>query len=97
MLGISHPAVCRRRTFSQSRTLSAYVCSHSQVDTRDLALFLPFRSAVGTPNQVVGLPTLVWHFMRRKMTMETDSAEISRASMDLYRSHKGQWEGQCDS
>lgn len=63
------------------------------MDTRDLALFLPFRAALGNPNSVVGLPTLVWHFMRRKMTMGTDSAEISRASMDLYRSHQKEWDG----
>lgn len=63
------------------------------MDTRDLALFLPFRAALGTPNQVIGLPTLVWHFMRRKMTMDTDSSEISRAAMDLYRSHQKDWEG----
>lgn len=54
---------------------------------------MPFRAALGSPSAIVGLPTLVWHFMKRKMTMGTDSAEISRAAMDLFRSHQKDWEG----
>lgn len=74
------------------KDLSVLGVSHPAVDTRDTAVFLPFRAALGTPNAVVGLPTLIWHFMKRKMTMGTDSAEISRASMDLFRSHQKEWE-----
>ncbi|KAG9007910.1 hypothetical protein FRB94_013857 [Tulasnella sp. JGI-2019a] len=73
--------------------LSVLGIAHPAVDTRDLGLFLPFRATLGTPNTVIGLPTLVWHFMRRKMTMEQDSAECARASMDLFRAHQKEWEG----
>ncbi|KAG8974537.1 hypothetical protein FRC05_007169 [Tulasnella sp. 425] len=41
--------------------------SHPTVDTRDVGLYLPFRSALTTPNDVSGLPTLMWHLMRRKI------------------------------
>ncbi|KIO20582.1 hypothetical protein M407DRAFT_50369, partial [Tulasnella calospora MUT 4182] len=36
-------------------------------DTRDVALFLPFRSILGRPNEVIGLPTLMWRFKERKI------------------------------
>jgi hypothetical protein len=41
--------------------------THPTIDTRDIGLFMPFRQAVRMPNQVVGLPTLVWHLMRRQI------------------------------
>ncbi|KAG8928805.1 hypothetical protein FRC03_010050 [Tulasnella sp. 419] len=73
--------------------LSVLGICHPAVDTRDTALFLPFRAALGIPNQIIGLPTLVWHFMRRKLTLNIDSAEISRATVDVYRSHQKEWDG----
>ncbi|EJU01192.1 hypothetical protein DACRYDRAFT_53439, partial [Dacryopinax primogenitus] len=67
---------------------------HPAKDTRDVGLYLPFRAALGQPNNVLGLPTLVWHFMRRRIAMRVhDSAENARAALDLYRSNAQQWEG----
>ena len=35
--------------------------------TRDVALYMPFRNALQSPNQIVGLQTLMWHLMRRRI------------------------------
>lgn len=35
--------------------------------TRDVALYMPFRNALQSPNQVIGLQTLMWHLMRRRV------------------------------
>ncbi|KDQ20682.1 hypothetical protein BOTBODRAFT_100412 [Botryobasidium botryosum FD-172 SS1] len=68
--------------------------THPASDTRDVALFLPFRQAIRMPNQVIGLQTLVWTLMRRVIQEEhQDSVENARASMDLFRSHEREWEG----
>lgn len=40
---------------------------HPLQDTRDVALFLPFRSILGRPNEVIGLPTLMWRLMQKKV------------------------------
>lgn len=37
--------------------------------TRDVALFMPFRAALGKPKQMLGLPTLMHHLMRRQIQM----------------------------
>ncbi|KAG8901617.1 hypothetical protein FRC01_009797, partial [Tulasnella sp. 417] len=67
--------------------------SHPTIDTRDVGLYLPFRNALTTPNDVIGLPTLMWHFMRRKIRESfVDSLEDARASIDLYRSENKSWE-----
>lgn len=39
---------------------------HLAVATRDVALYLPFRNALRSPNQVIGLQTLMWHLMCRR-------------------------------
>lgn len=39
---------------------------HPAVSTRDVCLYQPFRNALRMPNQVIGLQTLMWHFMRRQ-------------------------------
>lgn len=39
---------------------------HPAVATRDVALYQPFRNALRSPNQVVGLQTLMWHLMCRR-------------------------------
>ena len=39
---------------------------HPAVATRDVALYQPFRNALRSPNQVIGLQTLMWHFMCRR-------------------------------
>lgn len=68
--------------------------SHPTVDTRDLGLYLPFRTALSTPNEVIGLPTLMWHLMKRKIREGfVDSLEDARATIDLYRSESKAWEG----
>ncbi|KZT53047.1 hypothetical protein CALCODRAFT_422589, partial [Calocera cornea HHB12733] len=66
---------------------------HPARDTRDIGLYLPFRAALGQPNALLGLATLVWHFMRRRIAMRVqDSAENARATLDMYRSNAVQWE-----
>lgn len=35
--------------------------------TRDVALYRPFREALNNPSHVIGLPTLMWHLMLRKI------------------------------
>ncbi|KAG5652292.1 hypothetical protein H0H81_005552 [Sphagnurus paluster] len=60
--------------------------SHPTLDTRDLALFRPLRKRLKS-KLLVGLPTLVHIYMGRNIGMEyEDSLELSRASMDLFRS-----------
>ncbi|CAE6525327.1 unnamed protein product [Rhizoctonia solani] len=67
--------------------------SHPACDTRDVGLYLPFRSALKTPNQVIGLQTLVWQLMRRKIQANHHNpVENARAAMDLFRSHEADWQ-----
>jgi len=69
--------------------------SHPTIDTRDIALFMPFRVALARPNDIIGLPTLVWNLMRRKVQAGfLDSSENARACMDVYRSYEAEWEEQ---
>ena len=42
---------------------------HRAVATRDFALYRPFRKTLRT-NNIVGLPTLMWHFMKREVQKE---------------------------
>ncbi|KAJ1310344.1 hypothetical protein OPQ81_007083 [Rhizoctonia solani] len=72
--------------------LSVLGISHLAVDTRDTALYLPFR--VTLSQQIApGLPTLVWTFMKRHIRcFSTDSTEDARACMDLFRSIEYDWE-----
>lgn len=46
--------------------LSVLGIAHPAVATRDVALYQPFKNALRSPNQVVGLQTLMWHLMRRR-------------------------------
>ncbi|KAJ1310232.1 hypothetical protein OPQ81_006974 [Rhizoctonia solani] len=67
--------------------------SHPACDTRDVGLYLPFRNALKTPNQVIGLQTLVWQLMRRKIQEHHHNpVENARAAMDLFRSHEADWQ-----
>ncbi|KAG9048241.1 hypothetical protein FS837_000440 [Tulasnella sp. UAMH 9824] len=69
--------------------------SHPAIDTRDVGLYFPFRRALSTPNGVIGLQTLMWHLMKRKIRKDfIDSLEDARAAMDLYRSESKNWEGE---
>ncbi|KAJ7244719.1 hypothetical protein B0H12DRAFT_797942 [Mycena haematopus] len=73
--------------------LSVLGIPHPAVATRDVALYQPFRNALRSPQQVVGLQTLCWQFMRRRCQEGLiDPSENARAAMDLYRSHSKEWE-----
>ncbi|KAL6310134.1 ribonuclease H-like domain-containing protein [Sparassis latifolia] len=74
--------------------LSVLGIPHPAVATRDVALYQPFRNALRSPNQVVGLQTLMWHLMRRRcQDGKVCALENARAGLDLYRSHAVAWEG----
>ncbi|KZT75107.1 hypothetical protein DAEQUDRAFT_748210 [Daedalea quercina L-15889] len=75
--------------------LSVLGLPHPAVNTRDVALYQPFKNALrGSTNQVIGLQTLMWHLMRRRVQDgKVDALENARAVMDLYRSHGPDWEG----
>ncbi|KAH9846842.1 ribonuclease H-like domain-containing protein [Lenzites betulinus] len=75
--------------------LSVLGIPHPAVATRDVALYQPFRIALRfSPNSVIGLPTLMWQLMRRKVQEPHVCAlETARATLDLYRSHATEWEG----
>ncbi|KAJ8083916.1 hypothetical protein PM082_002683 [Marasmius tenuissimus] len=73
--------------------LSVLGIPHPAVDTRDVALYQPFRNALRSPNHVVGLQTLAWQLMcRRCQESEQNPLENARAALDLYRSDAKDWE-----
>ncbi|CAE6433380.1 unnamed protein product [Rhizoctonia solani] len=72
--------------------LSILGLSHPAIDTRDVALYLPFRDDMNQSN-LPKLPTLVRKFMQRHIQCSLpDSAENARACMDLFRCTEGDWE-----
>ncbi|PAV22343.1 nucleotide-binding frt1 [Pyrrhoderma noxium] len=78
--------------------LSVLGIPHPALATRDVALYMPFRNTLQSPNQVVGLQTLIWHLMRRRIQYgKLDSAENARAALDLYRSDSTNWEASISS
>ncbi|KAI0734630.1 ribonuclease H-like domain-containing protein [Fomitopsis betulina] len=74
--------------------LSVLGIPHPAVNTRDIALYQPFKNTLrGSANQVIGLQTLMWHLMRRRVQDgKIDALENARAALDLYRSHGTEWE-----
>ncbi|KAJ7932476.1 hypothetical protein B0H13DRAFT_781766 [Mycena leptocephala] len=73
--------------------LSVLGIPHPAVSTRDVALYQPFRNALRSPHQIIGLQTLCWQLMRRRCQEGLiDPTENARAAMDLYRSHANEWE-----
>ncbi|KAI0284968.1 hypothetical protein BGY98DRAFT_946467 [Russula aff. rugulosa BPL654] len=73
--------------------LSVLGIPHPAVNTRDVALYQPFRNALKLPNQSVCLPTLTFHFMgRRGQEGQQNPLENARAAMNLYHSHANEWE-----
>ncbi|KAI0001941.1 hypothetical protein BJV77DRAFT_26497 [Russula vinacea] len=74
--------------------LSVLGIPHPAVNTRDVALYQPFRNALRTPNQLVRLPTLTFHLMGRNCQegQQNPQLENARAALDLYRSHASEWE-----
>ncbi|KAF9244623.1 ribonuclease H-like domain-containing protein [Melanogaster broomeanus] len=74
--------------------LSVLGIPHPAVTTRDVALYQPFRNALRSPNQVIGLQTLMWHLMgRRCQDGHIHPVENARAALDLYRTVAAEWEG----
>ncbi|KAJ7592492.1 ribonuclease H-like domain-containing protein [Mycena floridula] len=73
--------------------LSVLGIAHPAVDTRDVGLYQPFRNALHSPRQVVGLQTLAWQLMRRRFQQqESNPLENARAALDLYRTQQQDWE-----
>ncbi|KAJ7773151.1 hypothetical protein B0H16DRAFT_1304766 [Mycena metata] len=73
--------------------LSVTGVPHPAASTRDVALYRPFQNALKSPNQIVGLQTLCWEFMRRRCQDDfLDPIENARVAIDLYRSHAAEWE-----
>ncbi|KZW02042.1 hypothetical protein EXIGLDRAFT_594283, partial [Exidia glandulosa HHB12029] len=69
--------------------------SHRAIDTRDVALFLPFRTALGAPaDEIIPLQTLVWRLMRHRINAgyQHPLDHTDGISVDLYRSHQDEWE-----
>ncbi|KAF8971410.1 ribonuclease H-like domain-containing protein [Flammula alnicola] len=68
---------------------------HPAVDTRDVALYQPFRNTLqhSNPHQIIGLQTLAWQLMaRRCQEGQIHPVENARAALDLYRSVADRWE-----
>lgn len=62
--------------------------------TRDVALFMPFRVALGKPKQMVGLPTLMHHLMRRQIQMgRLDSVSYKTFSFAIHPNMHGLTDG----
>ncbi|PFH50802.1 hypothetical protein AMATHDRAFT_75377 [Amanita thiersii Skay4041] len=80
--------------------LSVLGIPHPAAATRDVALYQPFRNALRTPQQIVGLQTLAWQLMcRRCQEGQLHPIENARAALDLYRSSSEEWEraiSRCD-
>ncbi|VDB86484.1 unnamed protein product [Peniophora sp. CBMAI 1063] len=76
------------------KDLSVLGLPHGAVNTRDVGLYQPFRNALKSPNQLIGLQTLAWKLMRRHCQQDGqhDALENARAALDLYRSHAADWE-----
>ncbi|KAF9535385.1 hypothetical protein CPB83DRAFT_912226 [Crepidotus variabilis] len=73
--------------------LSVLGLPHPAVDTRDVALYVPFRNALRSPNQIIGLQTLSWQLMQRRCQEgQIHPVENARAALDLYRSDNLEWE-----
>ncbi|KAJ7580468.1 hypothetical protein C8J56DRAFT_1006457 [Mycena floridula] len=81
--------------------LSVVGIAHAAVDTRDVGLYQPFRNALRSPRQVVGLQTLAWQLMRRGCQQQESNPdsypdanficcqlENARAALDLYRTQQ---------
>ncbi|KIK05496.1 hypothetical protein K443DRAFT_130332 [Laccaria amethystina LaAM-08-1] len=73
--------------------LSVLGIPHPAVSTRDVALYQPFRNALRSPHQIIGLQTLAWQLLcRRCQEGQLHPLENARVALDLYRSHADEWE-----
>ncbi|KAI0728598.1 hypothetical protein C8Q72DRAFT_364994 [Fomitopsis betulina] len=68
--------------------------SHPAIDTRDVALFMPFRRSLRSrPHVMIPLMTLVNRLMGRHIGLHGDDPiEIARSTLDLFRSSEHVWE-----
>ncbi|KAI0343939.1 hypothetical protein BDW22DRAFT_1419045 [Trametopsis cervina] len=75
--------------------LSVMGLSHPAIDTRDVALFLPFRRSLRVrATHVVPLVALVNQLLARNIGLHGEHpVEHARAAMDLFRSCEKVWEG----
>ncbi|PVF98840.1 hypothetical protein CPB86DRAFT_806577 [Serendipita vermifera] len=77
--------------------LSVLGLAHPNSHIRDVALYVPFRHTLGSLDQIVRLPTMMWMLMRRRIGESTHNpAEDAYAVIDLFRSAEPQWEGFID-
>jgi len=74
--------------------LSVLGLSHPAINTRDTALFLPFRRSLGyNPHHMAPLAILINTFMHRDIGLHGDiPVENARAALDLFRSCQKIWE-----
>ncbi|EIN13618.1 nucleotide-binding protein [Punctularia strigosozonata HHB-11173 SS5] len=80
--------------------LSVLELPHPAINTRDVALFLPFRRTLQR-HSLVSLPTLMHGLMRREMSRLPQEyehpLEQARAALDLFRSSQTVWETSVSS
>ncbi|KAF9020290.1 hypothetical protein BDZ89DRAFT_958506 [Hymenopellis radicata] len=78
------------------RSLSVLGIRHPVVDTRDVALYVPFRNTLNNPSAgrlIIGLRSLVQDLLERQMPPGIISTHDSaRYAMELYRLDCTQWE-----
>jgi RNA exonuclease 4 len=61
---------------------------HPAVATRDVALYVPFRNALSSPNQIIGLQTLMWHLMSRRIQdQQQNPVSTSRTARNGVHRH----------
>ncbi|KAI0702470.1 hypothetical protein BC835DRAFT_1411025 [Cytidiella melzeri] len=75
--------------------LSVMGLSHPAIDTRDIALFLPFRRSLRVrANQMIPLVNIVTQMLGRNIGLHGEHpVEVARAAVDLFRSCEKIWEG----
>ncbi|KAI0322287.1 hypothetical protein OF83DRAFT_1049658 [Amylostereum chailletii] len=78
--------------------LSVMGIPHPAIDTRDVAIFLPFRRSLRA-TQMPPLPVLVNRLMGRNMALQQrdNPLENARAALDLFRSSEQFWESLIDA
>jgi len=59
----------------------------SSIATRDAALFLPYRSAFRSLNNIIGLPILLFHLMGREIAVEHQDSVSITCLLPAYRTH----------
>jgi len=79
--------------------LSVLGLAHPAIDTRDAALFIPFRRSLRSKaSMTLPLMTLVNWLMGREIGLQGESPlEHARAALDLFRSCEHYWEELVDS